>query len=127
MIQLLFVYFTAQYGLPEGLLSSLCYVESRHVASAIHKNDGGEDSIGICQIKYSTAKQLGYRGSKKELYLPENNIKYAALYLKKQIKRYKSINRGVIAYNRGNSRLLTTSKYQVKVYKIWHKEFVCLK
>lgn len=122
MVSALFLTISLSYGLPPGLLSSLCWVESRHNVSAVHYDDNGEDSIGICQVKYSTAQGLGYEGSYNDLYKPENNIKYAAAFLSKQIKRYHSTKRGVVAYNRGNARHLTSSKYQVKVYKEWKHE-----
>jgi soluble lytic murein transglycosylase-like protein len=112
---------SAQNHLPQGLLSSLCYVESGHDVSAIHHHDGEGNSVGICQIKLKTAQMVGFKGTEKQLLDPETNIKYAAKYLAKQISRYHTINQGVIAYNRGNSKGLVTSSYQVKVYKIWRK------
>jgi soluble lytic murein transglycosylase-like protein len=122
VIATLFVTFSLQYGLPPKLLSSLCYVESKHNINAINYDDNGEDSIGICQVKWSTAKSLGYEGSYHDLYDPHNNIKYAAMFLAKQIKRYRNVNRGVIAYNRGNAKNLTSSRYQIKVIKEWRRE-----
>jgi len=119
MISALFVALSLQYGLPSGLLSSLCYVESKYKVEAVHHDDGGEDSIGICQIKYSTAKALGFKSTRTALFDPKTNIKYAAIYLKHQISRYNSIQRGVIAYNRGNARSIRTSKYQQKVFRRW--------
>ena len=116
----LFITFSTQYELPEALLSSLCFVESRHKISAVHHDDGGADSLGICQIKLTTAKERGFRGTSKQLMRPEMNIKYAAKYLKHQLDRYDgSIEKAVIAYNRGNAKNLTTSKYQRKVFKKW--------
>lgn len=115
----LFITMSTQYGLPAGLLSSLCYVESKHDITAVHHDDGNASSLGVCQIKLATAKQMGFKGTEEELMLPENNIRYAAKFLSHQIKRYDSVKRGVIAYNRGNARGLTSSKYQVKVFKQW--------
>jgi soluble lytic murein transglycosylase-like protein len=123
MITILFTTISLSLGLPTGLLSSLCYVESKHKINVIHKDDGSEDSLGICQIHYTTAKELGFKGSVKDLMKPENNILYAGLYLKKQIKRYKSIRRGVIAYNRGNAIFLISTSYQDKVYRQWRKHY----
>jgi soluble lytic murein transglycosylase-like protein len=120
-IALYFLLSTAQYGLPSGLLESLCYVESTHKIDVIHRNDGNGNSVGICQIKLKTAKHLGFKGTEAELMDPEINITYAAKYLKHQINRYRSIKRGVIAYNRGNAKGLTVTNYQVKVYKEWRK------
>ena len=108
------------YGTPPGLLEALCYVESKHNINAIHHDDGGADSLGICQIKLATARDMGFRGTAKQLMNPSMNIKYAAKYLSRQIKRYNDNTvRGVIAYNLGHAGRLTTSKYQRKVYKQW--------
>lgn len=120
-VSILFLTMSIKYGLPPDLLSSLCWIESRHTVNAVHHDDGGSDSLGICQIKYDTAKSLGFRGTAKQLMEPKYNIKYAALYLSKQVNRYNSIERGVIAYNRGNAKGLTTSKYQRKVFRKWRK------
>jgi soluble lytic murein transglycosylase-like protein len=116
----LFLLYTNQYNLPPHLLSSLCYVESRHNVSAVHHDDGGADSLGVCQIKYETAKDMGFKGTPRQLMKPTVNIKYAAKYLTHQINRYNGrIDKAVIAYNRGHAGGLTTSKYQVKVFKQW--------
>ncbi len=119
-LMILFTSMSLQYHIPPGLLKSLCYVESKYKVTAVHKDDGpGGDSLGICQIKLSTAKEMGFKGNAKQLMQPHVNIKYAAKYLSKQLQRYGKINKAVIAYNRGNARNLTTSKYQIKVYKTW--------
>lgn len=115
----LLTYFSVINGLPNNLLHSICYVESRYKVNAVHKDDGNGDSLGVCQVKLTTAKSLGFKGTEKQLMEPKYNIKYAAKYLSHQIKRYSSIKKGVIAYNRGNAKYLTSSKYQVKVYKQW--------
>lgn len=109
-------------GLPSGLLSSLCYVESKHRANAIHHDDGREDSLGICQIQYTAAKQMGFKGTRKELMLPVNNITYAGLYLKHQIRRYNSVQLGIVAYNMGHAGTIRTTSYQRKVFKEWKRE-----
>lgn len=115
----LFMTMSTSYGLPAGLLSSICYVESRHKITAVHHDDGGADSLGVCQIKLKTAKAMGFHGTAKQLMIPRNNVKYAAKYLAYQINRYKSVSKAVIAYNRGNARGLTSSHYQRKVFNKW--------
>lgn len=117
----LFITISVKYGLPPKILSSLCYVESKHKITAIHRDDGGADSLGVCQVKLATAKWLGFKGSAKDLMLPKNNIKYAAKYLKHNIDRYGTLEKGVIAYNLGHAGKLTTTKYQRKVFKKWQE------
>lgn len=119
----LFTIISAQYSLPPGLLASLCYTESHYDVSAVHKDDGHTDSIGICQVQKPTAHFMGYNITRKELFDPEVNIRVAAAYLRYQIKRYQgNLKKAVIAYNRGNAKGLTTTKYQVKVYEYWRQQ-----
>lgn len=115
----LFIANTTRFNLPNGLLSSLCFVESRHISSIVHKHDGKSHSYGICQVKLETARYLGFIGTQDELLKPENNIFYAAMYLNKQIRRYNDITKGIVAYNRGNALRLTRSNYSDKVIKHW--------
>lgn len=115
----LFMTMSVHYHLPPGLLSTICFVESKYDVNAVHYNDGVGNSVGVCQIKLSTARHMGFRGTEQQLMSPRNNIKYAAKYLRYQLNRYKSIERAVIAYNVGNARGLTTSKYQRTIFKKW--------
>jgi len=117
ILSLLFVTTTQQLNLPPNLLESICYVESKHKITAIHHHDGDSDSLGICQIKYKTAKWLGFKGTPEQLMEPKNNILYAGKYLKYQLLRYNSVNKGIIAYNKGNAKGLTRSSYYDKVMK----------
>lgn len=103
LLAITFTAITNQYSLPQGLLSSLCYVESKHNVQAVNEDDGRGPSLGICQIKEATAKMIGFKGSKKELMVPDFNIKYAGLYLSKQLKRYNGdVKKAVAAYNAGS-------------------------
>jgi soluble lytic murein transglycosylase-like protein len=118
----LFLGATVHFQLPPGLLSSLCYIESRHQVNAIHHDDGRTNSVGICQVKLETAKWLGFKGTEKDLMDPRINIYYAGLYLKKQLMRYNAqTNKAVIAYNYGHAGSLTQTDYQVRVFKHWRK------
>jgi soluble lytic murein transglycosylase-like protein len=120
ILVLLFNAATNTFDLPPNLLSSLCYVESTHNVNAIHHDDGGSDSLGVCQIKYETAQWLGFEGSEKELMEPAVNVYYAAKFLAKQKSRYHgNIAKAIIAYNRGNAKGLTSTAYSVKVIKQW--------
>jgi soluble lytic murein transglycosylase-like protein len=112
---------TLQFHLPQGLLSSLCYVESKHNPIAVHIDDGDGNSLGICQVKWSTARWLGFKGTEQDLMDPSTNIYYAGKYLAKQLQRYPNeINKAVIAYNQGHANL-TTTKYQVRVFNTWEE------
>lgn len=109
---------TVQFNLPNNLLQSICYIESKHNISAVHKDDGNSDSLGVCQIKLETAKWLGFKGSKKELMLPEVNLYYSAKYLRYNLDRYNGNTiKAIISYNKGNAKNLKTSKYYNKVNK----------
>ncbi len=115
-----FILISAQFNLPPGLLSSVCYIESTHRPAAISHNDGGTPSFGVCQVKYKTAKWLGFKGTPSQLMNPEVNIFYAGKYLHYQLKRYHgNTAKAVIAYNFGNAKNLTTSVYQRKVFNRW--------
>ncbi|EDQ31924.1 Soluble lytic murein transglycosylase [Hoeflea phototrophica DFL-43] len=64
-------------GIPESLAHAVITVESNYRASA----RGAAGEVGLMQIKPSTARMMGYRGSTKGLYHPETNIKYGMKYL----------------------------------------------
>jgi len=116
----MFLIATLHFGLPPDLLQSVCFIESHHNPNAIHRDDGGSDSIGICQIKLSTAKWLGFAGKPKDLLNPEVNIYYAAKYLKHLQHRYNgSVTKMLIAYNRGSAKKLTRTSYSDNVLNVW--------
>lgn len=120
---------TNSFSLPPGLLKSICFVESSNKPRVIHKDDGAENSIGLCQIHSSTARWLGYSGDDKGLLDPKVNTHYAAKYLKYQIDRYKQdLPSAVAAYNAGRCNRnkngkIRNIKYVLKVYKEWEKEW----
>lgn len=64
-------------GLPESLVHRVVIRESRYNARAIGR--GG--AMGLMQIKYSTARAMGYSGSPSGLLDPETNLTYAVRYL----------------------------------------------
>lgn len=118
-------------GLPPGLLSAVCYVESKHnTRYYLNKNDGRGinpgHSLGECQVKRATARMLGYRGSEERLKSDVKvNTYYAAKYLKHQLDRYGGdIPKAIAAYNAGTHRvnkkgLTRNRKYVTKVMKAW--------
>src|SRR5262249_17845462 len=64
-------------GLPEALVHRVVIRESRYNPRAI----GAGGAMGLMQIKYSTARAMGYTGSAAGLLDPETNLAYAVRYL----------------------------------------------
>lgn len=118
---------TSVHDLPKGLLSAVCYVESNHRSHAINYDDGGADSLGVCQIKYKTAQHMGFKGAEGELRFDiKKNTYWAGAYLKWQLKRYNgNIGKAVAAYNAGRyipSKVRQgpiNKNYVMKVFTKW--------
>jgi len=88
-------------GVPGHLLLAICTHES-NLQNVLVPHDKGSPSYGLCQVKANTAKMLGFNGLPIGLMDPEVNVKYAAKYLKMQLKRYDGDwCKGVAAYNSG--------------------------
>lgn len=124
-ITLLFLAASQLNNLPPGLLSALCFVESDHVPTAIHRDDGRHNSVGICQIQLPTARFLGFKGSETQLRKVDTNISLASDYLGYQLRRYHgNIAKAVSAYNMGSYKLNSSGQiinraYVAKVMKAW--------
>lgn len=104
-------------GVDPSLLSALCFVESSHQPAAYVHVDGNSPSYGLCQIKYETAKWLGFKGKAGELFDRNVNAYWAARYLGYQISRYNGDTRKALsAYNAG-SAIKANKKYVNKVLR----------
>jgi hypothetical protein len=66
------------YKVPASLLHRVVHRESRYNPKAYNKRG----YFGLMQIKYNTAKSMGYDGQPEGLFDAETNIKYAAKYLR---------------------------------------------
>jgi soluble lytic murein transglycosylase-like protein len=66
----------AEHGVPETLLHRIIKRESNYNARAYH---GGH--WGLMQIKYETARSMGYRGTAAGLLNPETNLRFGGRYL----------------------------------------------
>ncbi|MBW9116763.1 transglycosylase SLT domain-containing protein [Rhizobium cauense] len=66
------------YEVPASLLHRVVHRESRYNSKAYNKRG----YFGLMQIKYNTAKSMGYDGEPAGLFDAETNIKYAAKYLR---------------------------------------------
>jgi hypothetical protein len=64
------------HGVPEALVHRTVMRESRYNPSLVHNH-----CFGLMQIKYATARAMGYRGGARGLLDPEVNLAYAVPYL----------------------------------------------
>lgn len=88
-------------GVSGALLLAICTHESG-LKNVLVPHDGGSPTYGICQVKYDTAKMIGFKGEAKELMIPKVNAKWAAKYLKFQKERYDGDwMKSTAAYNSG--------------------------
>lgn len=65
------------YEIPESLVHRVVHRESRYNPAAFNRGH-----YGLMQIKYATAKSMGYDGPANGLFDAENNLKYSIKYLK---------------------------------------------
>lgn len=92
-------------SLPTALLLGLCSVESNLNPGAVHFDDGGANSHGLCQIKLKTAQQYDEDLDVRDLYDPVINATMAGYHLKSLLKRYKGdVRCAVAAYNAGSCK-----------------------
>lgn len=69
--------YAAANGVPESLVHRVILRESRYNPRLVGR--GG--AMGLMQIKYATARGLGYTGPASGLLDPETNLNYAVRYL----------------------------------------------
>ena len=73
-------------------------------------------SIGIMQILYGIAKNLGYRGRPLGLLDTRTGLEYGILHLKNCIKRYNSLEDVISSYNIGTLKEYKTGKYLLRCF-----------
>jgi soluble lytic murein transglycosylase-like protein len=64
-----------------GVPVELAHAVVRHESNFNARATGRAGEVGLMQIKYSTAKGIGYRGSRQALYDPATNIAWGMKYL----------------------------------------------
>lgn len=64
------------YGVPEAFVHRIVRRESRYYPRLVHNR-----CFGLMQIKYATARGMGYRGDARGLLDPQTNLTYAVPYL----------------------------------------------
>jgi soluble lytic murein transglycosylase-like protein len=67
----------AAHGVPRALARAVVRVESGWNP----RITGRAGEVGLMQIKHSTARSMGYTGSRRGLYDPATNIRYGMKYL----------------------------------------------
>lgn len=68
--------YAALYNVPEALVHKIVKRESKYNPSAYHRGNWG-----LMQIKYATARSMGYRGPAKGLLDAHTNLQYGVKYL----------------------------------------------
>jgi soluble lytic murein transglycosylase-like protein len=85
-------------GVPEALVHRVVTRESRYNPRAV----GAGGAMGLMQIKYSTARAMGYTGSPAGLLDADTNLTYAVRYLAGAYRAARGNNdRAVMNYARG--------------------------
>jgi soluble lytic murein transglycosylase-like protein len=64
------------HGVPESFVHRIVKRESRYNPGLVHRR-----CFGLMQIKYATAREMGYKGDVKGLLDPKINLTYAVPYL----------------------------------------------
>lgn len=92
-------------GVPFDLLYGICKVESGLDPLQVHHDDGGSDSIGLCQLKLATARWMGFRGRERDLYAAKINALFAAQYVAFLLTKHSNDSTLTIAaYNSGRPK-----------------------
>ena len=65
----------AAHGIPGNVANAIVTLESRHRPHVIHKGN-----YGLIQIRYGTARALGYRGAPSGLLNTETNLRFGMAY-----------------------------------------------
>ena len=69
--------YASMYGVPESLVHRVAKRESTYNPRALHRGN-----YGLMQIRYNTARSLGYDGNPSGLLDADTNLRYAVKYLR---------------------------------------------
>lgn len=124
----------------KNLISAVAYVESRNKKNSkryeshyrwtykpsyfarLNKRSLSEELIGQrtswgeMQVMGAVAREYGFRGKLSDLLKTELNLAYGKMYLAKLIRRYKTKENAVSAYNQGTPRRFKNGKYKNQRY-----------
>ena len=120
--------YAVKYKIDPDIIEATVFVESSFNPKARGKDKKGTGfSYGLMQIKFDTAKSMGYTGKIVGLYDPETNLKYSIKYLHQCYLWTGNIWHGLDAYNRGIGNVRkhpyigdwTKHPYAGKILKRW--------
>lgn len=119
-INYLINYYSTKYSVPNLLIKAIIETESTFNPYAIGKDARGNGvALGLMQIKYSTAKDLGFEGEPELLHIPEINLQYGIKYIAKLLELTKgNIPKALIMYNRGPGRIHQVKNIRIDDYVI---------
>lgn len=91
---------SSQTGVPKAIIAAIMEIES----SGRKDVKGTSGEFGLMQIKCDTARQVGFTGECKDLFVAYTNIFWGAKYLQWQWKRYNgNLSQVFSAYNAGTA------------------------
>lgn len=91
--------YSSLYKVDPDTISRIIMVESSGNPNAISPD---KSSLGLMQLQFPTAKDMGLKGGKKELFNPDVNLRLGIKYFRLLQKRYNGNTRlSLYAYNRG--------------------------
>ena len=100
------------------LVAAIVKTESNFNPRAVGFDPGGY-SWGLGQIKWSTARWLGFRGSKTDLLNPATNLVWMVKYLKRLARTHPYGWDSVAAYNLGKARWSGHYANSAYVFRVW--------
>ncbi len=101
------------YGVPTWFALRIAHVESGYNPNA----RGSVGEIGVFQLKCTTAKGIGYRGSCKGLYNASTNVQYGLRHLSLAIKSSRgNLKLAASKHNGGLGRKKLVKKYVNRVF-----------
>lgn len=96
-----------RHGVPVAVLQAIMHRESGGRVDAYNPERDNDLSIGLMQVRVSTARGLGYAGSVEGLYKPEENIARGAQLVRQLWDRYRGNLSDVLADYNGGPRMVT--------------------
>lgn len=112
-----------RHHIKPSVLEGLVATESSFKPRKVNLERGApsaKQSVGLAQIKPSTAKDFGFKGPYSDLMKPDVNLEYASKYLERQLGRYRgNYAKALSAYNAGHA--ITGNREYVRKILRYHR------